>query len=175
MTWQEHTVKCTVQMSTQTRAQSIGSLAKWLMFIYKLSYSGFKSSYCHLIFRFCAYFKGGVPWHSCNYRVCIHSETRTWDRSIICIRVRTQINHLASLTKWFSVRIRAKWFWIRFQLQSFKLQISLLLPATSSLTFRKLKSVDSLWSTYVTWQEHTVKCTVEISTQNTAQSFGQFW
>ena len=27
---------------------------------------------------------------------------------------------------------------------------------------------------YVTWQEHTVKCTVQISTQNTAQSFGQF-
>ena len=26
----------------------------------------------------------------------------------------------------------------------------------------------------VTWQEHTVKCTVQISTQNTAQSFGQF-
>ena len=27
---------------------------------------------------------------------------------------------------------------------------------------------------YVTWQEHTVKCTVQMSTQNTAQSFGQF-
>ena len=26
----------------------------------------------------------------------------------------------------------------------------------------------------MTWQEHTVKCTVQISTQNTAQLFGQF-
>ena len=32
----------------------------------------------------------------------------------------------------------------------------------------------SLWNAYVTWQEHTVKCTAQISTQNTAQSFGQF-
>ena len=28
------------------------------------------------------------------------------------------------------------------------------------------------WNTYVTWQEHIVKCTIQISTQNTAQSFG---
>ena len=30
------------------------------------------------------------------------------------------------------------------------------------------------WNMYVTWQEHTVKCTIQISTHNTAQSFGQF-
>ena len=29
-------------------------------------------------------------------------------------------------------------------------------------------------SAYVTWQERTVKCTLEINNQNTAQSFGQF-
>ena len=28
--------------------------------------------------------------------------------------------------------------------------------------------------TYVTWQEHTVRCTVQINNRNTAQSFGQF-
>ena len=55
-----------------------------------------------------------------------------------------------------------------------KLQILHLLQARSSLTFRQLWSVDSLWNTYMTWQEHTAKCTVQISTQNTAQSFGQF-
>ena len=27
---------------------------------------------------------------------------------------------------------------------------------------------------YVTWQEHTVKCTVQITTHNSSQSFGQF-
>ena len=32
----------------------------------------------------------------------------------------------------------------------------------------------SLWNNaYVTWQEHTVKCTIQISAHNTAQSFGQ--
>ena len=30
--------------------------------------------------------------------------------------------------------------------------------------------MDLLWNAYVTWQEHKVKCTVEITTQNTAQS-----
>ena len=31
---------------------------------------------------------------------------------------------LASLAKWLSVRLRAKWFWVRVQLQSLHLQIS---------------------------------------------------
>ena len=39
---------------------------------------GFKSSYSHLNFRFHACFEQGLPWDSDNYRVCIHSETRTW-------------------------------------------------------------------------------------------------
>ena len=35
--------------------------------------------YCNFInFRFCACFEQGVPWHSGNYRVWIHSETCTW-------------------------------------------------------------------------------------------------
>ena len=32
----------------------------------------------HFTFRFRAYFEQGVPWHSGNYRVWIHSEMRTW-------------------------------------------------------------------------------------------------
>ena len=42
MTWQEHTVKCTVQISTQNRAQSFGH------FGHKLIGSEFESSYSHL-------------------------------------------------------------------------------------------------------------------------------
>ena len=38
----------------------------------------FESSCSHLNFRFRACFEQGVPWHSGNYRVWIHSETRTW-------------------------------------------------------------------------------------------------
>ena len=44
---------------------------------------GFEPSCSHLNFRFRACFKQGVPWHSGNYRVWIHSETGTWhDKNI---------------------------------------------------------------------------------------------
>ena len=48
------------------------------------------------------------------------------------------------LVKWSSVHLRTKWLWVRVQLQSLKLQISLLLRARSSLTFRQLQSVDGM-------------------------------
>ena len=58
----------------------------WLngwVFIYELSGCGFKSRCNHLNFRFRACFEQGVPSHSGNYRVWIHSETRTWyDKNI---------------------------------------------------------------------------------------------
>ena len=50
----------------------------------------------------------------------------------------------ASLAKWVSVSLRTKWFWVRVQLQSLKLQMSRLLGARNSLTFRELQSVYSL-------------------------------
>ena len=72
-------------------------------FIYELSGSGFESNlvsslsfgYCsgdevgfgsrcsHLNFRYCAFFKQRVPWHSGNYRMWIHSKLHTWhDKNI---------------------------------------------------------------------------------------------
>ena len=39
---------------------------------------------------------------------------------------------------WLSVRLRTKWFWVRVHLQSLHLQISRLLRARSSFTFRQL-------------------------------------
>ena len=58
----------------------------WLncwVFVYELSGCGFESSCSHLNFRFHVCFEQGVPWHSGNYRVWIHSETRTWhDKNI---------------------------------------------------------------------------------------------
>ena len=45
-------------------------------FVYELNGSGFESSCSHLNFRFCACFEEGVPWHSGNYSVWIHSEMR---------------------------------------------------------------------------------------------------
>ena len=47
------------------------------VFVYQLSDSGFESSCSRLNFRFRACFEQRVPWHSGNYRVWIHSETRT--------------------------------------------------------------------------------------------------
>ena len=44
----------------------------------KLSGSEFKSSCSHLNFRFRTCFEQGVPWHSGNYKVWIHSEMCTW-------------------------------------------------------------------------------------------------
>ena len=38
----------------------------------------------------------------------------------------------------------------------------------------KGESIRDMTNAYVTWQEHTVKRTVQISTHNIAQSFGQF-
>ena len=53
------------------------------VFVYKLSGCGFKSSCSQLNFKFRACFEQGVPWHSEEYRVCIHSKrvrdmTRTY-------------------------------------------------------------------------------------------------
>ena len=59
-------------------------------------------------------------------------------------------------------------------MHSLKFHILRLLRASSSLKFRQLQSVDSLWNAYVTWREHTVICTAQVSTQNRAESFGQF-
>ena len=53
------------------------------MFVYELSGSGFEYSCSLLNFKFRACFEQEVPWHSGNYRVWIHSQTRTWhDKNI---------------------------------------------------------------------------------------------
>ena len=63
---------------------------------------------------------------------------------------------LASLAKWLSVHLRTKWLWVWVQLQPLKLLILHLFWARSSLKFKQLESVDSLWSMCMTWQEHAV-------------------
>ena len=41
-----------------------------------------------------------------------------------------------------------------------------------TLRISQKMNVDALWNLYVTWQFHTVKRTIQISTHNKAQSFG---
>ena len=99
------------------------------VFVYELCGCGFKSRCSHIIFRYGAWFEQGVPWHSGNCRVWIHSQTRTWHdknmQSNAAYRkvLMTQLNHLASLAKWLSVRLRTKWLRVRVPLQSLNLQI----------------------------------------------------
>ena len=58
-----------------------------------------------------------------------------WTRTQNHLVLKRTLNHSA---KWLSVRLRTKWFWVRVQLQSLHLQISRLLRARSTLTFRQL-------------------------------------
>ena len=47
----------------------------------------------------------------------------TWTQNHL-VRKQT-LNHLAKLDKWLSVNLRTKWFWVRFQLQSCDIIVSL--------------------------------------------------
>ena len=67
------------------------------VFIYELSGCEFESRCNHLNFRFHACFEQGVPWHSGNYRIWIHSETRTWhDKNIQSVKVGLELILLTS-------------------------------------------------------------------------------
>ena len=115
----------------------------WVL-VYELSGCGFESRCSHLIFRYGACFEQGVPLHSGNCRVWIHSQTRTWiDKNIQSNApyrqvLTAQLNHLASLAKWLSVRLRIKWLWVRVPLQSLNLEMWCLLREGSSLRFREV-------------------------------------
>ena len=81
-----------VHKQTLNHLAQLASWPGWLngwVFVYELSGCGFQFSCSHLNFRFCACFEQGVPWHSGNYRVWIHSEMRMWhDKNITsCIIV----------------------------------------------------------------------------------------
>ena len=78
-----------------------------------------------------------------------------WTRTHNHLVHKWTLNHLAKLAV---LCLWTKWLWVPVQLQSLKVQISCLLWARSSLTFRRLYSVDSLWNAYVTWQGHAVTC-----------------
>ena len=81
-------------------------LAKW--FIYELSGSGFKSSCSHLTFKFLACFEEGVPWHSGNYRVWIHSETGTWHDKNMQLIASTGQRFCPNRLTW-NVRFLQRW------------------------------------------------------------------
>ena len=65
-----------------------------LMFIYELSCCGLECCCCHLNFRYRVCFGQGLPWHSGNYRVQIHSEALIGhDNNIQSKRLDWKINN----------------------------------------------------------------------------------
>ena len=63
-----------------------------------------ESSCSHLTFRFRACLEQGVPWHSGNYRVWIHAETRTWnDKNIQSFRHLLPTLHVRLLSRSFNL------------------------------------------------------------------------
>ena len=69
---------------------------KTTWFVYELSGCGFESRCSHLNFKYCACFEQEVPLHSGNYRMWIHSETRTWHDKNIQLHNSTWIFHIFS-------------------------------------------------------------------------------
>ena len=62
--------------------------------------SWLESRCTYVIFRFHACFEEGVPWHLGNYRVWIHSETRTWhDKNIQSCKIHFAHNW-QKIKKW---------------------------------------------------------------------------
>ena len=78
-------------------------------FVYELSRSGFESSCSHLNFRFHACFEQGVPWHSDNYRVWVHSEMRTWhDKNIQLDKLVTKADNIDNSDFVLKIRYQAE-------------------------------------------------------------------
>ena len=115
-----------------------------LVFAYKLSVCWLESRCSHLNFRYCTCLEHRVPWHSGKYRLWTLSEMCTWIDSNIRSKspyrnvLTTELNHLASLTKYIGVRLETKCMLIWVPWQSFKLQIWRLFWTRSFVIFRKL-------------------------------------
>ena len=101
----------------------MASLPKWLSVGLQTKWLWFRVHLQSLKLQILRLSREGIPWHSGNYRVWIHSETRTWhdkniqSNALYRYVLTTQISHLTSLAKWLSVRLRTKGLWVRVQLQ----------------------------------------------------------
>ena len=75
-----------VRKWTLNHLAKVTNLVNGLVFVYELSGCGLESRCSHFNFRYCGCFVQGIPWHSGNYRVWIHSKTRTWHNNNIQLR-----------------------------------------------------------------------------------------
>ena len=157
------------------------------MFLHNIKYFRIISNQCLTVCSYhvtYAFESDSIPYICLNIK-----ELLAWNRhNILSFKIQTHnhlvckgtLNHLAKLAKWFSCVV-STYLYGAFDLMFLSCHICIskqiylvilpLFPAMSSLTFRQLYSVDSQWNIYMTWYEHTVKCTIQISTHKTAQSF----
>ena len=70
-------------------------------------------------------------------------------------KLTTQLNHLAILVKWLSVRLQTKWLWVRIKLLSLKFQIWRLLLAMRFSTFRQ--TIECRFTETRTWHDNNVQ------------------
>ena len=180
MLWQNHRVKCTVKITTHISTQLFGQLAnllsvrfrtKWL---WVRDYMQLPKLQISLLFRA----TGCSTFRQLQIKALTWNSYVTWQKHTLkcTVKINTHISAqlFGQLANLLSVRFRTKWLWVRDYMQLPKLQISLLFRATGCSTFRQLQIKALTWNSYVTWQKHTLKCTVKINTHISAQSFGQF-
>ena len=122
MTWQEHTVKCIIQVSTHNSSIILPVRPDGRVFVYELSVCGFESVTATETSK---EFLDIQTTLGCGFNL-----KRVRDMIITCSQMHhtdkysTQLNHLTSLAKWLSVLLQTKWLWVRIPLLSLKLQIS---------------------------------------------------
>ena len=107
----------------------------------------------------------------------------SWTRTHNNVAHKRTLNHLAKLAKWLSC-VMSTYLYGAFDCMFLSCHVRVWewIHTCSHLTFRFRAyfeqglswhsgnySVDSLWNAYITRQEHTVKCTVQISNHNTTQ------
>ena len=110
--------------------RTLKQLPTWLnswVFFYRLSDCGFESYCSHLNFRFAPVWNKdildilGDAWHSGNYRVWIHTETRTWhDDNIQSILSLTLCRCL--LLAWKKVHLKVKGFILQLHINFARIQ-----------------------------------------------------
>ena len=67
-----------VRKRTPNHLAKLTNLARWLSVSLQTEWLSVQIPFCHLNVRCSTCYEQGVPWQSGNYRLQIHSETRTW-------------------------------------------------------------------------------------------------
>ena len=102
----------------------------------------------------CLNVKALLDWSRCHiWSLNDRNVIRTYNQLVG--KLTTQLNHLAILVKWLSVRLQTKWLWVRIKLLSLKFQIWRLLLAMRFSTFRQ--TIECRFTETRTWHDNNVQ------------------